>query len=236
MLNAPTKGTQMADHTAHDLADLVSHVFPPLPCDAAARTMGSGRAGSQLVTLKRRDGDRFLATWAFSAPMPGEDVEVYVVRDEAVYSLATRVTGIDRGTSRFLTVTELRRKSQRRSSPRAHADDLVLVTHDGDVDATLIDVSAHGVAFLLDRPVPVEATIKAVINLQGSVIPTTAQVRNITAARDHVYRVGCSFTHISDEHRALLDRYAHTSPADRRSPATWATEKLGLRHRVSEAA
>jgi hypothetical protein len=169
----------MADRTAHHLAELVSHVFPPLPCDAAARTMGSGSAGSQLVTLKRRDGDRFLAAWAFVAPMPGEDVEVYVIRGEAVYSLAARITGIDRGTSRFLTVTELRRKTQRRSSPRALADDLVLVTHDGDVDATLIDVSAHGVAFLLDRPLPVDATIQAVINFHGSVIPTTAQARNM---------------------------------------------------------
>src|SRR5437764_12202993 len=117
----------MADQTAHDLADLVSHVFPPLPCDAAARTLGSGSAGSQRVTLKRRDGDRFLAIWAFSAPMPGDDVEVYVVRDEAVYNLTARVTGIDRGTARFLAVTGVRRKTQRRSTPRAHADDLVLV-------------------------------------------------------------------------------------------------------------
>jgi hypothetical protein len=226
----------MADQTAHDLADLVSHVFPPLPCDAAARTMGSGSARSQPVTLKRRDGDRFLAAWAFVAPMPGEDVEVYVIRGEAVYSLAARITGIDRGTSRFLTVTELRRKTQRRSSPRAPADDLVLVSHDGDVDATLIDVSAHGLAFLLDRPLPVEATIRAVINFHGSVIPTTAQARNITATGDQVYRVGCAFTQISDQYRILLDRYAHTSPADRGSPAKWATDKLGFQHRVSDAA
>src|SRR5256885_2758313 len=107
------KGRRMADQTAHELADLVGHLFPSLPCDASARGVGGGNAASQPVTLKRRDGDRYIAVWDYAAPMPGDDVEVYVVRDQAVYSLAARVTGIDKDTSRFLTVTELRRKTQR---------------------------------------------------------------------------------------------------------------------------
>jgi hypothetical protein len=193
----------MADQTARELADLVSHVFPTLPCDAASRSMGDGNLGSRPVTLKRRDGDRYLAVWAFAPPIPGEDVAVFVVRDEAVYSLAARVTGIDRGNSRFLTVTELRRKTQRRGTPRAPLNDLVLISHNGGMDATLIDVSARGVAFHLDRPLTVGATIKAVINFHGSVIPTTAQIRNTGQTSTREYRVGCVFTQISDRYYIL---------------------------------
>ena len=226
----------MADQTAHDLADLVSRAFPTLPCDAAARSLGGGNAGSQRVTLKRRDGDRYLAVWAFAAPMPGEDVEVYVVRDEAVYSMAARVTGIDSENARFLTVTELRRKTQRRGPPRGQTSDLVLISHNGEVDATLIDVSSQGVGFLLDRPLPVAATIKALINFHGSVIPTTAQVHNIAYTGEHVYRVGCGFTQISDQHRTLLDRFATTNPADRRAAAKLAADTFGFRHWIPDAA
>jgi hypothetical protein len=219
----------MADQTAHELADLVSHVFPTLPCDASARSMCDGDNGSRPVTLKHRDGDRYLAVWAYAPPTPGEDVAVYVVRDEAVYSLAAHVTGIDRGNSRFLTVTELRRKTQRRGTPRAPLDDLVLVSHNGDMDATLIDVSARGVAFHLDRPLPVGATIKAVINFHGSVIPTTAQVRNTSQTGTQEYRVGCVITRISDQHRAVLDRYATTNLTDRRS-----AKGVGFLGRITE--
>jgi hypothetical protein len=226
----------MADQTAQALADLVSHVFPPLPCDAAARPLAAGNVGSQLVTLKRRDGDRFLATWAFAAPMPGEDVEVYLVRDEAVYGLVARVTGIDRETSRFLTVTELRRKTQRRAAPRAPIDELVLISHNGDIDAKLIDISAEGLSFLLDRTLPIAATITAVINFHGSVIPTTAQVRNITDTGQHAYRIGCAITQISDQHRTLLHGFATSNPADRRSAAKRALATFGLRHRITDAA
>ena len=94
-----------------------------------------------------------------------------LVRDEAVYGLVARVTGIDRDTSRFLTVTELRRKTQRRATPRAPIDELVLISHNGDIDAELIDISADGLSFLRDRALPIAATITAVINFQGSVIP-----------------------------------------------------------------
>jgi hypothetical protein len=193
-------------------------VFPPLPCDAAASPFDGSNLGSQLVTLKRRDGDRYLAVWSFVAPPPGEKVELHVVRDQAVYSLATHVTGIDGDRSRFLTVTELRRKTQRRISERAQIDDIVLVSHGGEVDATLVDVSGDGLAFRLDRALPINATIKAVINFQGSVIPTTAEVRNVTRMSEDEYRVGCAITAISDQHRAVLENYATTNASDRRSP------------------
>jgi hypothetical protein len=207
----------MADLIACELADLVGQVFPPLPFDAAARSLGCGSSGSQRVTLMRRDGDRYLAVWGSAAPMPGEQVEVYVVEDGAVYSLAAQVTGVDRGTSRLLTVTELRRKIQRRSRARAPISELVLVSHQGDVDATLIDVSAQGLSFQLDRLLPVDAVVKAVINFHGSVIPTTAHVRNATPVGDGEYRIGCAITQINEQHRALLDHYATTNHSDRRA-------------------
>jgi hypothetical protein len=117
-----------------------------------------------------------------------------------------------------LTVTELRRKTQRRISERAQIDDIVLVSHGGEVDATLVDVSGDGLAFRLDRALPINATIKAVINFQGSVIPTTAEVRNVTRMSEDEYRVGCAITAISDQHRAVLENYATTNASDRRSP------------------
>jgi hypothetical protein len=207
----------MADQISHELADLLSFVVPQLPLDAEARSLGAGGAGSQPVTLTRRDGDRYLALWCGSAPMPGEHVEVYVARDAAVYSLAACVTGTDRDDSRFLTITGLRRKTQRRRSARAQINDLVLISHNGDVDGTLLDISGQGLSFRLDRPLPVETSIKAVINFHGSVIPTTAQVRNATLTGDGEYRIGCVITHINAQHRALLERYATTDPSDRRA-------------------
>jgi hypothetical protein len=207
----------MADQTAHDLAELVTHVFSPLPRDAVARPLGAGTIGSQLVTLKRRDSDRYLVTWRVSAPVPGENVELQVARDQAVYALAAQVTGIDRDNARFLTITELRRRRQRRNAERAAVDDLVMISHDGDVDGTLIDISTDGLAFQLDRPLPVEATIKAVLNFQGTVIPTTAQVRSNHQTSDGAYRIGCAILVIADQHRHAIQRYAADHALDRRS-------------------
>ena len=207
----------MPDQTAHELAELVSHVFPPLPCNAAAGSFRGSELGSQLVTLQRRDGDRYLTDWRFVAPSFGERVELYVVRDQALYTLATCVTGMDGERSRFLTVSELRRRTQRRVAQRAPLDDIVLVSHEGEVDATLVDVSGTGVAFRLDRPLPIGASIKAVINFHGSVIPTTAEVRNLAMVTETEYRVGCAITTITSQHQAVLEEYAATNAADRRS-------------------
>jgi hypothetical protein len=94
--------------------------------------------------------------------------------------------------------------------------DLVLISHNGDVDAELVDVSADGVAFVIDRPLAVDTVIRAVLNVQGGVIPTVARVRQVSSL-ECGYRVGCVFTEISDANRARLGRHAATNPNDRRT-------------------
>jgi hypothetical protein len=220
----------MADETAHNLAELVAHVFPALPFDAAARPIGSG-LGSQLVAVQRRDGDRYLVNWRIAAPMPGEDIELVTVRDNAVYTVTARVTGIDRGNARYITITELRRKTQRRQSPRAPIDELVLISDDGDVDAKLTDVSADGLGFLLDRPLETGAIIEVVINFHGSIIPAIATVKNVKHTSDGAYRIGCAIRHIADRHHSMLQRYAEQNSAGRRSD-----DHSGLLHRLRRTA
>lgn len=206
----------MADETAHELAELAAHIFPTLPFDAAARSLTN--LSGQLVAVQRRNADRYLVNWCFAAPAPGEDVELAVVRDNAVYTVHARVTGIDRGNARYITITELRRKTQRRQEPRAAVDELVLISADGDVDATLVDVSAEGFGFLLDRPLTPDASIKTVINFCGSVIPATATIKNVAETQDGAYRIGCAIDQIADHHRHLLARYASDNPIGRRIP------------------
>jgi hypothetical protein len=208
----------LADQTTQQLADLVAQVFPPLPFDASARPVGQGSSAAQPVTVERRSADRYVARWRYSAPTPGEDIEVFVAHCEAVYSLTARVTGIDDKTARYLTITELRRKTQRRTMPRGPIEELVLISHEGDVDGTMIDVSGQGLSFHLDRPLPVGASIRAVINFDGRVIPTTATVRHCTQDSDDRYRVGCAITNVAPHHQDALNRHATTAPLDRRTP------------------
>jgi hypothetical protein len=215
----------MADQTTHHLAELVAHVMGPLPFTASAQPVGTA-LGAQLVAVQRRNGDRYLANWPIAAPMPGDDIELVSVRDTAVYTATARITGIDRGNARYLTITELRRKTQRRQSPRAAIDDLVLISEDGDIDGTLTDVSAEGLGFLLDRPLNAGTTIRTVINLHGSIIPATANVKNIKQTSDGSYRIGCHITQITDPYRAILAQYAADHTAGRRSTDN------SLRHRL----
>jgi hypothetical protein len=84
----------MADQTL--MSSLSSSVtcfrhFPVMPLPARLAEAISGRSW-----LPRSDATE-IATSRFGAfaPPPGEKVELHVVRDQAVYSLATHVTGID---------------------------------------------------------------------------------------------------------------------------------------------
>jgi hypothetical protein len=224
----------MAEETAHELAELLSHVLGVLPRDASGDVRDDG--GSQLVTIRRRDGDRFLARWAIQAPNAGEHVRLQLVTDSAVYGILATIAGIHDGESRYLTVSEVCRKSQRREAERAQLDDLVLISHDGDIDAKLVDVSGDGIGFELDRPLPVDAIFKAVINFHGSVISTTAQVRNARRLDDHRYRIGCGFVEIPQHHRATLHRYAAQHPVDRRSERGRDAQRLGFLRKLRDAA
>src|SRR5207245_9767313 len=103
------------------------------------------------------EGELFVARWVHDAPDIGVEREFRLGGDQAVYLLSATVAGhgADEG-CRLLRVTGLRRNRQRRASPRAEIRALVLISHKGEIDADLVDVSATGVSFVLDRPLAVD--------------------------------------------------------------------------------
>jgi hypothetical protein len=217
----------VSDQQLADLAMLVSSVFPPLPCDTVSPSLGDA-ARIDGVSVLRREGDRFVVRWDDIAPDEGSDVELHLTRGEAVYVVSGRVTGLAEGTARLVSVSELRRRKQRRATPRAAIEDLIVISHERDDDAELIDVSATGVSFVLDRPLPVDERVQTLLNFQGAVVPAAAVVRQVKRVSDGRYRTGCEFVQISDEHRYLLGRFAAENPIERRAETNAST----LRDRV----
>jgi hypothetical protein len=205
----------MADLRAHELAELATQVFPPLPCNALA-VCGDETSGTP-VTLHARDGDRYLVAWAASAVPVGDHVELHVTRDRAVFNLQAEITGYGADGQRFLSLTELRRRAQRRAEPRTPTDEMVIVSLDQDIDGLLVDLSAAGCAFQLDRPLAIDSSIRLVVNFHGKVFPTRAIVRNSSRMADGVYRLGCEFTDILEPHRLAIERHALNHPIDRRT-------------------
>lgn len=205
----------MADHTAAELAELSVSVLPALPHPVTS-PLPEDPTRSEPVLLEALEGELFVARWERAQPEVGAERELRLTGDHAVYLLTVEVAAFGPDDqSRMLRVTNLRRRRQRRAEPRAEVRDLVLITTDSDVDAELVDVSSSGVAFILDRPLDIDQVIRAVLNVHGRVIPTEAQVKQITSVADG-YRIGCLFTHISDVHQAELGRRAALEPADRR--------------------
>jgi hypothetical protein len=217
----------VSDQQLADLAMLVSSVFPPLPCDAVSPSLGDA-ARIDGVSVLRREGDRFVVRWGDVAPEEGSDVELHLSRAEAVYVVSGRVTGLAEGTARLVSMSELRRRKQRRAAPRAVVEDLVVISHEGDVDAELVDVSSTGVSFVVDRPLPVDDQVRTLLNFRGAVVPAVAVVRQVKRISEGRYRTGCSFAEISDEHRYLLGRFAAENPIERRAETNAST----LRDRV----
>jgi hypothetical protein len=206
----------MANQSPTELAELTVSVLPTLPY-AVVSPLDEDPTRIESVTLESMEGELLQARWADAAPDIGDTRELRLDGDMAVYLFSATVAafGPDAST-RMLRVTGLRRQRQRRGYPRAEVRDLVLISYDGEVDAELVDVSAGGVAFVIDRPLPVDEVIRAVLNVHGSVIPTEAQVKQVTSVSEG-YRVGCLFTEIADEHRAKLARHAAQHTVDRRA-------------------
>jgi PilZ domain-containing protein len=205
----------MADQTPAELAELSVSVLPALPHGVTSPLPGDP-ARTEPVLLEALEGEMFVARWERAQPDIGTERELRVTGEHAVYLLTVEVAALGPdGHSRMLRVTNLRRRRQRRSEPRAEVRDLVLVTTDRDVDAELVDVSSGGVAFILDRPLEIDQVIRAVLNVHGRVIPTEACVKQITSVADG-YRIGCLFSEISDAHRSELGRHAALNPVDRR--------------------
>jgi hypothetical protein len=208
----------MADQTPAELAELSVSVLPALP-HGVTSPLPSDPARAETVMLEALDGELFVARWERAQPDVGTERELRLTGDHAVYLLTVEVAAFGPDDdSRMLRVTNLRRRRQRRSEPRAEVRDLVLVTTDRDVDAELVDVSSSGVAFILDRPLEIDQVIRAVLNVHGRVIPTEAEVKQITSVSDG-YRIGCLFTQISDGHRSELGRHAALNTTDRRALA-----------------
>jgi hypothetical protein len=216
------------DQQLAGLATLVSSVLPPLPCEAVSPLL-KDPARLDGVSVQRRDGDRFVVRWTDLAPENGSDIELHVTRAEAVYVISGRITGLAEGTARFVSITELRRRKQRRGAPRAIVDDLIVISHDGDVDAELVDVSSTGVSFMLDRPLPVDERVLTLLNFHSTVVPAVAVVRQVKRISEGRYRTGCAFAEISDEHRYLLGRFAAENPIERRGQTNAATLRDRLR-------
>jgi hypothetical protein len=202
-----------------ELAELTCSIVPSLPYELIAHR-ADDPARSERVMLERRHGDEFVARWPGATPARGSSLELRLAGAGAVYLLSAVVTGpAPEESCRLVRITELRRKKQRRTSPRAEMRDLVVVSHEADVDGDMIDVSASGVAFLLDRPLDVGVSIRLVLNIQGSVISTRAEVRQAQQLSGGNWRLGCEFTQISDVHRHRLGRFAADNPIDRRTAA-----------------
>jgi PilZ domain len=218
----------MSDQQSADLAILVSNVLPSLPCEAVS-PLPSDPARTDGVSVQRRDGDRFVVRWGDVAPDEGSDIELHITRAEAVYVISGRITGLAEGSARLVSVTELRRRRQRRGAPRAIVEDLIVISRDGDVDAELVDVSSTGVSFVLDRPLPVDERVRTLLNFHGTVVPAVAVVRQVKRISEGRYRTGCAFAEISDEHRYLLARFAAENPIERRGQTDAATLRGRLR-------
>jgi hypothetical protein len=206
----------MSNQTPAELAELTISVLSAFPYELASPLIDDASRTEQVV-LERAEGELFVARWSAEPPDLDAEREFRLAGDDAVYLLTATVAGYGPDErSRLLRVTGLRRKRQRRATPRAEVRDLVLISDDGDVDAELVDVSAGGVAFVLDRPLEVDRVIRAVLNIGGGVIATVAQVMQVTSLADG-YRIGCVFTEISEENRARLGRHAAQLPVDRRA-------------------
>jgi hypothetical protein len=218
----------MSDQQPVNLAVLLSSVLPPLPCEAVSPLLNDP-ARIDGVSVERREGDRFVVRWSDVAPEVGSDVELHVTRAEAVYEVSGRITGLAEGAARLVSVTELRRRKQRRAVPRASVSDLIVISHKGDVDAELVDVSSTGVSFAFDRPLPVNEKLRVVLNFEGMVIPAVAIVTQTKRIGERRYRIGCVFDEISDEHRYLLGRFAAENPIERRADTNESTLRNRLR-------
>jgi PilZ domain len=218
----------MSNQTPTELAELTISVLSAFPHELASPLIEDPSRTEQVV-LERAEGELFVARWSGEPPDVDAEREFRLAGDDAVYLLTATVAGYgpDEG-SRLLRVTGLRRKRQRRTAPRTEVRDLVLISDDVDIDAELVDISAGGVAFLLDRPLAVDRVIRAVLNIDGGVMSTVARVKQVTRLAVG-YRIGCVFTEISEPHRAQLGRHAERLPLDRRARFTAGT----LRGRLS---
>jgi hypothetical protein len=118
----------------------------------------------------------------------------------------------ERAATLHLTVDRLRRRSGRRTSPRARMSDLALVgvlysRHIGteaEFDAHLTDLSADGLAFVTDQPLAPGDLLSVMPTIDRRLVRLRVRVLHIAAAHYGRRRVGCEVTSVAGSERARL--------------------------------
>lgn len=100
--------------------------------------------------------------------------------------------------------------SERRRYPRVESLNLVSV---GKVQESLVGVgrtlvvSEGGALLEMAEAYPLHTVFKLELAIEGELVPVHAEVRDVAAAEDGLYRVGVRFTDLAAEDRERLERY-----------------------------
>jgi hypothetical protein len=139
-------------------------------------------------------------------------------RDEhgAGHDIDLRVSEIfyesDRAATLQLTVERLRRRSGRRTSPRARLSDLALVSvlyspkvrAESEFDVHLTDLSADGLAFVTDKPLRPGDLLSVMPTIDRRLVRLRARVLHTAAAHYGRRRIGCEVIEVAGSERARL--------------------------------
>jgi hypothetical protein len=118
----------------------------------------------------------------------------------------------ERAATLYLTVDRLRRRSGRRTSPRARMSDLALVgvlyaRHLGteaEFDVHLADLSADGLAFVTDQPLAPGDLLSVMPTIDRRLARLRVRVLHTAPAHYGRRRVGCEVTSVAGSERARL--------------------------------
>jgi hypothetical protein len=134
----------------------------------------------------------------------------------AGHDIDLRVTELfyesERAATLYLTVDRLRRRSGRRTSPRARMSDLALVGvlyarnmgTDAEFDVHLADLSADGLAFVTDQPLAPGDLLSVMPTIDRRLVRLRVRVLHTAAAHYGRRRVGCEVTSVAGSERARL--------------------------------
>ena len=118
----------------------------------------------------------------------------------------------DRAATLQLTVDRLRRRSGRRTSPRARLSDLALVSvlyspkvqAESEFDVHLTDLSADGLAFVTDKPLRPGDLLSVMPTIDRRLVRLRARVLHTAAAHYGRRRIGCEAIEVAGSERARL--------------------------------
>jgi PilZ domain len=139
-------------------------------------------------------------------------------RDEhgAGHDIDLRVSDLfyesDRAATLQLTVDRLRRRSGRRTSPRARLSDLALVSvlyspkvqAESEFDVHLTDLSADGLAFVTDKPLRPGDLLSVMPTIDRRLVRLRVRVLHTAAAHYGRRRIGCEVIEVAGSERARL--------------------------------